>query len=242
MNSQNKVYALLVEPDQKPKITQIEVNEQAIKDAVGGEYASIEFPDDEVEILYNRTGVTDGQTLNRVIQKTEIYERDMPYSELKALFRQAENEGRHLAGYVTFTEDSFDKKYPLAARTYVIGSNNKAFQSGMGGYSIYASSVDKSDPNVRLERYMRDEQGGSDGRKIERCYIREVTPLVNMIVADNFLVCYAPSDKNTYEDIPQELVDKYFKAFEKPNKFYRKTNEEIVVIRDNRKPKEDMER
>lgn len=242
MNSQNKVYALLVEPDQKPKITQIEVNEQAIKNAVGGEYASIEFPDDEVEILYNRNGVKDGHTLNRVIQKTEIYERDMPYSELKALFRQAENEGRHLAGYVTFTEDSFDKKYPLASRTYVIGSNNKAFQSGMGGYSIYASSVDKSDPLVRLERYMRDEQGGSDGWKIERCYIREVTPLVNMIVADNFLVCYAPSDKNIYEDIPQELVDKYFKEFEKPDKFYRKTNGEIAVIRENRRQKKDMER
>lgn len=163
MNSQNKVYALLVEPNQKPKITHIEVSEQAIKETVGGEYDSIEFPDDEVEILYNRTGVKDGHTLNRVIQKTEIYERNLSYSELKSLFRQAENEGKHLAGYVTFTEDSFDKKYPLAARTYVIGSNNKAFQSGMGGYSIYASSVDKSDPNVRLERYMRDEQGGSDG-------------------------------------------------------------------------------
>ena len=119
---------------------------------------------------------------------------------------------------------------------------HKAFQSGMGGYSIYASSVDKSDPLVRLERYMRDEQGGSDGWKIERCYIREVTPLVNMIVADNFLVCYAPSDKNTYEDIPQELVDKYFKEFEKPDKFYRKTNGEIAVIRENRRQKKDMER
>ena len=30
MNSQNKVYALLVEPNQKPKITHLEVNEQAI--------------------------------------------------------------------------------------------------------------------------------------------------------------------------------------------------------------------
>ena len=220
MNSQNKVYALLVEPNQKPKITHIEVSEQAIKETVGGEYDSIEFPDDEVEILYNRTGVKDGHTLNRVIQKTEIYERNLSYSELKSMFRQAENEGRHLVGYVTFTEDSFDKKYPLAART----------------------SVDKSDPLVRLERYMRDEQGGSDGWKIERCYIREVTPLVNMIVADNFLVCYAPSDKNTYEDIPQELVDNYFKEFEKPDKFYRKTNGEIAVIRENRRQKKDMER
>lgn len=242
MNSQNKVYALLVEPNNKPKITELEEDDKAIKEIVGGEYDSIYYPDDEVAILYNKNGIKDGHTLNRVIRKTEINEQNMSYTELKSLFRKAENEGKHIVGYITFTEDSFDKEYSLESRTYVICSNNKAFQSGMGGYSIYASSVDKSDPLVRLERYMRDEQGGSDGWKIERCYIREVTPLLDMIVADNFLICYAPSDKDTYEDIPQELVDKYFKEFEKPDKFYRKTNGEIAVIRDNRRQKEDMER
>lgn len=242
MNSQNKVYALLVEPNNKPKITELEEDDKAIKEIVGGEYDSIYYPDDEVAILYNKNGIKDGHTLNRVIRKTEINEQNMSYTELKSLFRKAENEGKHIVGYITFTEDSFDKEYSLESRTYVICSNNKAFQSGMGGYSIYASSVDKSDPLVRLERYMRDEQGDSDGWKIERCYIREVTPLLDMIVADNFLICYAPSDKDTYEDIPQELVDKYFKEFEKPDKFYRKTNGEIAVIRDNRRQKEDMER
>lgn len=242
MNSQNKVYALLVEPNNKPKITELEEDDKAIKEIVGGEYDSIYYPDDEVAILYNKNGIKDGHTLNRVIRKTEINEQNMSYTELKSLFRKAENEGKHIVGYITFTEDSFDKEYSLESRTYVICSNNKAFQSGMGGYSIYASSVDKSDPLVRLERYMRDEQGGSDGWKIERCYIREVTPLLDMIVADNFLVCYAPSDKDAYEDIPQELVDKYFKEFEKPDKFYRRTNGEIAVIRDNRRQKKDMER
>ena len=168
----------------------------------------------------------------------------MTYAEWKAAMcaHEQSHPAEHLTGILVITQDSFDRIYPRLSRAYLVSSNNKAFQSGMGGYSIYASSVDKSDPNVRLERYMRDEQGGSDGWKIERCYIREVTPLVNMIVADNFLVCYAPSDKDAYEDIPQELVDKYFKEFEKPDKFYRKTNGEIAVIRENYRQKKDMER
>lgn len=63
-----------------------------------------------------------------------------------------------------------------------------------------------------------------------------------MIVADNFLVCYVPNEKYTVEDIPQELVDKYFKEFEKPDNFFRKANGEIAVINENRKSKDDMER
>ena len=52
-----------------------------------------------------------------------------------------------------------------------MSSNNKAFQEGMGGYSIYGSSLDGTDPCVRLERYMAVEKGGKDGWKIERCYM-----------------------------------------------------------------------
>lgn len=240
--SKKKVYALLVEPNNKPKISELEEDDKAIKEIVGGEYDSIYYPDDEVAILYNKNGVKDGHTLNRVIRKTEINEQNMSYTELKSLFRKAENEGKHIVGYITFSEDSFDKEYSLESRTYVICSNNKAFQSGMGGYSIYGSSVDKTDPMARLDRCMKDEHGGADGWRIERCYTREVTPLVDMIVADNFLVCYVPNEKYTVEDIPQELVDKYFKEFEKPDNFFRKANGEIAVINENRKPKDDMER
>ena len=41
----------------------------------------------------------------------------------------------------------------------------------MGGYSIYASSLDGSDPCVRLEQYMASEYGGKNGWQIERCYM-----------------------------------------------------------------------
>lgn len=65
---------------------------------------------------------------------------------------------------------------------------------------------------------------------------------IDIIVAYNYLVCYSPSGINTYEDIPQELVDKHFKEFEKPDKFYRHTNGEIVVINENKKTKDEIER
>ncbi len=41
----------------------------------------------------------------------------------------------------------------------------------MGGYSIYGSSLDRSDMGVRLEAVMADEKGGPDGWKIENCVL-----------------------------------------------------------------------
>ena len=40
-------------------------------------------------------------------------------------------------------------------------------KSDMGGYSVYASCLDGSDPCVRLDGYMFDEHGGENGWKIE---------------------------------------------------------------------------
>lgn len=94
------------------------------------------------------------------------------YNQLCKIFRAHEENhpGEHLTGYIVFTEDSFTEKYPLESRTYEVSSDNKAFIPGMGGYSIYGSSIDGSDPCVRLERYMAAERGGKDGWKVEYCY------------------------------------------------------------------------
>lgn len=73
---------------------------------------------------------------------------------------------------VVITEDSFTQKYPLESRSYVVSSDNKAFISGMGGYSIYAGSIDGTDPCVRLERYL-EEEGNSGGWKVDYCYIKD---------------------------------------------------------------------
>ena len=42
--SKKKVYALLVKPNNKPKITELEDDDKAIKEIVGGEYDSIYYP------------------------------------------------------------------------------------------------------------------------------------------------------------------------------------------------------
>lgn len=94
--------------------------------------------EDEVAIICNDEGKMNGMLPNRAVY-AEPETVEMSYQEMTKRFREAENNrGEHLTGYVVFTEDSFDKPYSEESRTYVISSNNKAFQSGMGGYSIYA--------------------------------------------------------------------------------------------------------
>ena len=99
---------------------------------------------------------------------------DMTYAEMCNLFRAVERtHTEHVSGCVVITADSFSAPYSEAARTYVISSDNKAYQPNMGGYSVYGSSLDGSDSMVRLERYLAVEHGGKDGWKIERCYMKQ---------------------------------------------------------------------
>lgn len=98
---------------------------------------------------------------------------EMTYDEMTQKFCEAERAGYHLTGYIVFSEDSFGELYPVQSRTYEVSSDNKAFQTNMGGYSIFGSAIDGSDPMVRLEGYMRVEKGGANGWKIERCYMKK---------------------------------------------------------------------
>lgn len=95
---------------------------------------------------------------------------EMSYNEMSSLFRSVNDRGLPpVGGYIVFTSDSFDKPYNEESRTYRISSNNKAYQSGMGGYSIYASCLDGTDPCLRLEGYLR----GENAWKIEKCYMKK---------------------------------------------------------------------
>lgn len=98
------------------------------------------------------------------------------YNGLCRLFRAVESVGGgkvHITGKILFTQDSFTKEYREESRTYVVSSDNKAYIPGMGGYSIFGSSMDGLDKNVRLEQYMAAEYGGKDGWKVEKCFIEE---------------------------------------------------------------------
>lgn len=65
---------------------------------------------------------------------------------------------------VVFTQDSFDKEYPVESRSYEFTSDNKYFLPEMGGKSIFAHCLDDSE-DIRLDWYLND-------WNIEYCYIK----------------------------------------------------------------------
>ena len=105
----------------------------------------------------------EGMRKNRAIY-SEPQEIELSYGELTSRFREAErNGGEHLTGYIVFTEDSFTKPYPEAARTYAVSSNNKAFQPNM---RVHHTTVDDAIIN-RVFRF-----GTAD---INKKYLKTIT-------------------------------------------------------------------
>ncbi len=99
----------------------------------------------------------------------------MEYTQLKELLfkHECKYPETHLTACITFA--SFGpmnkKEYPWESRTYLISSDNKAFQPNKGGYSIFGNCLDGSDQGVRLEQYIQEEYGGEDGWVVEDCGI-----------------------------------------------------------------------
>lgn len=102
----------------------------------------------------------------------------------------------------------------------------------MGGYSIYASSLDGSDKCVRLEAYMADEHGGKDGWKIEKCYVKDDSNREMLdIIAGKFFIAYAPIESEKFLSMPKELAEKYTEYFKEPESFNTEAGG-VMVIRD----------
>lgn len=102
----------------------------------------------------------------------------MTYKELKNYFTEYNKKpgwaNNPIKGVIVFRENNWpDDNYSLESRSYVVSSDNKAFIASMGGYSIFGSSLDGSDKNVRLEQYMEDEYAGKGGWKVDYCYLIE---------------------------------------------------------------------
>ena len=162
-----KISVLLVEPNKYPKMIEIDDTLEAMQAVVGGDIEEYMPFEDEVAIICNEEGKVNGLTPNRAVYG-EPQAVEMTFAEMRSRFCEAENEGKeHLSGYIVFTQDSFDKPYDERSRTYGVSSNNKAFQAGMGGYSIFGSCLDGTDPCLRLDGYMF----GENAWKIEKCYM-----------------------------------------------------------------------
>ena len=222
------IKVVLVEPGKLARQAEIPATLEGMQAVVKGSIEPFYPFEEEVCIVCNEEGKITGMPLNRAVYSEEII-TDMSYSEMTGKFYEAERNGsgQHLTGYIVFSQDSFKEPYKEAARTYVVSSNNKAFMPGMGGYSIYGSAMDGSDPCVRLERYMQDEKGGADGWKIERCYMKESEREMIEIMAGPFFVCDCSGE--SFGSLNDHQLKKYTELFKQPERFAR-VNGEIVAV------------
>ncbi len=219
---ENGITVVMLEPGKMARKETIDSSLEGLQKAVGG-YIEAFYPFEEtVCIVCNEEGKLNGMPLNRAIY-SEPEEVEMTYSEMRDLFRRSENEGKHVTGYVVFTPDSFMEPYSEVSRTYVISSDNKAFQSGMGGYSIYGTCMDGIDPCVRLDQYMAAEHGGKDGWKIERCYTKSNEREILDIIAGPCFICDCSGDD--FGSLNDEQINRYIDQFKYPEHFYKVAGE-----------------
>ena len=220
-----KISVLLVEPNKYPKMIEIDDTLEAMQGVVGGDIEEYMPFEDEVAIICNEEGKLIGLPPNRAIY-AEPETVELTYSELADRFRNAESEGKkHLTGYIVFSQESFNKPYDEKSRTYAVSSDNKAFKAGLGGYSIYGSCLDGSDPCVRLDGYMR----GENAWKIEKCYLKEASREMLDIICGKFFICHAPYEAERFQSLPPDLAEKYREKFQYPERFAR-INDKIVAV------------
>ena len=222
---ENRISVLLVEPDRYPRMIEIDDTLEAMQAVVGGNIEEYMPFEDEVAIVCHEEGKLIGLPPNRAIY-AEPETVELTYSELADRFRNAESEGKkHLTGYIVFSQESFNKPYDEKSRTYAVSSDNKAFKAGLGGYSIYGSCLDGSDPCVRLDGYMF----GENAWKIEKCYMMEPSREMLDIICGKFFIAYAPFDAEKFQSLPPDLAEKYREKFKYPERFMRVNNEIVAV-------------
>ena len=213
------IRVVLLEPERTARIADIPATLEGMQKVVGG-YIKATYPyEEQVCIVCNEEGKLQGLPLNRAIREEDTI-TELSYGDLKTLFRETEEAriGKHAVGYIVFTEDSFTKPYSEESRTYVISSDNKAFIPNMGGYSIFASCLDGTDPCVRLDHYMTAEHGGEDGWKIERCYIKEPGGQILDVIAGPCFICSCAGEN--FGSLSQEQAERYAEKFKYPEYFY----------------------
>jgi len=215
---QREMTVVLLEPGKLARVATIDSSLEGMQKVVGGLIEPFYPFEEQVCIICNEEGKINGMPLNRAIY-AEPEEINMSYSELRSQFYKAEEAGKHISGYVVFSQDSFKDPYSETSRTYVISSDNKAFQAGMGGYSIYGYCLDGTDPCVRLDRYMAVEHGGADGWKIERCYMKSDARQMIDIIAGPCFICDCSGED--FGSLTAEQLQKYMEQFKYPEHFFR---------------------
>ena len=218
LSGQEKISVLFVPVGKAPVVKEIPNTYEAMKEMVGGGLGEYMPFEDDAAIVCNRDGKQEKLPMNRAVYQPQK-RTQMSYSDLKSLFREVENKGQHLTAHIVFTADTFKKPYSEFERTYEVSSDNKAFQSRMGGYSIYGASLDGVDPCLRMEGLMADEMGGKDGWKIEKCYLLDNAREVADIIHGDFFIARSNVADEKYSSLTDEQVLKYKRLFRKPERF-----------------------
>ena len=220
LSEQEKISVLLVPVGKSPVVKEIPNTYEAMKELVGGGGLDEYMPfDDNAAIVCNRDGKQEKLPMNRAVYQSPK-RTEMSYSELKSLFREAENKRQHLTAHIVFTADTFKKPYSEFERTYEVSSDNKAFQSRMGGYTIYGASLDGVDPCLRMEVLMADEMGGKEGWKIEKCYLLDQAKEVADIIHGDFFIARSNIADEKYDSLTHEQMLKYKRLFRYPERFH----------------------
>ena len=213
-----EITVVMLEPGKMARTATIDSSLEGMQKIVGGLIEAYYPFEEPVCIVCNEEGKMNGMPLNRAIY-AEPEEVEMSYTEMRNLFHRAEDEGKHITGYVVFSQESFTEPYSEISRTYAISSDNKAFQSRMGGYSIYGYCMDGSDPCVRLEQYMAAEHGGKDGWKIERCYMKSDARQMIDIIAGPCFICDCSGED--FGSLTDEQIQRYTEQFKYPEHFFK---------------------
>ena len=219
---------VFVEPGKLARQAEIPTTLSGMQNAVKGCIEAFYPFEEQVCIICNEEGKLNGMPLNRAVYSEEVI-TDLSYAELTSRFHDIESRrsGNHLTGYIVFSQDSFSEPYSEESRTYVVSSNNKAFQPNMGGYSIFGSALDGSDTNIRLECYMQAERGGENGWKIERCYLKESEREMIEIISGPFFICDCSG--SNFGSLSEDQLKRYMEMFKKPEHFAHIDGELVAV-------------
>lgn len=126
-----------------------------------------------------------------------------------------------------FTEDSFDKPYSEESRTYLVSSDNKAFQPNMGGYSIYGSCLGNSDPLVRLEGYMATGTAARTAGRWNAVIPSEPDKEITDIIAGTCFICDCRGE--SFGSLNDEQLRRFSRQFKYPEQFFR-VGDEIKAV------------
>lgn len=214
-----KIKILFVPVGKYPQEMEVPNTYEAMSELVGGgldEYMPFEN-DKAVLVCYRHSKMKELPPNRAVYAEPTLIEMD--YTELKNKFCRAEDNGQHLVGHIVFTAETFNEPLSEFERTYAISSDNKAFQSGMGGYSIYGRSLDGVDPCLRMDGLMSAERGGKDGWKIEKCFLVEDSKQIADIIQGDFFIAKSNVEAEKYESLSPEQIVKYRNLFKYPERF-----------------------